>query len=130
MLRSLPSLRKKLTAPILSAVLAVVAKGQHPINYSIHVLHTFLAGGSNAFAKYLNAGTMDTTADVSVGDAVKKTDIVPEAQNYIIMLLVVFLIDAGRHAEAVEVATELFRRIRDNKHITSEQVHFVRTKLR
>ena len=40
---------------------------------------------------------MDTTDDIAVSAAVDKIEITPEAQNYVLLLLVVFNIDQKQH---------------------------------
>ena len=58
-----------------------------------------MSAGSSPYGQYLSA-SMDTTEDVPVSATSEKIDVVPEAQNYVLMLLLVFNIDQKNYANA------------------------------
>lgn len=105
-LRTLPALRKKLNPAVLAKILSVSFKGNE----------------LEALQKFVPSSSMDTSADIAVAPSSLKIDVSVEAQNYVVMLLIVFSIDNKRYSEAATLADELYVRIRDNKHLASEQL--------
>ena len=62
------------------------------------MIDPFFAVGVESYKKYV-VGSMDTTADVAISAAHDKLEYAVESKNYLLMLLVIFLIDQKRHAE-------------------------------
>jgi hypothetical protein len=104
-LRTIPSLRKKLTPAILAKAINLVFKGVFSVYLPTHCNHFHadvrIVAGDGAFLnKYVSdSGSMDTTASAVESSETAQFVAVPDVQFYLVLLVLINQLDSKNYSQ-------------------------------